>query len=723
MKLFGFDIHRAKTTGDVATKPLFTPHNPQGPLTSWFQDYVFRKVSGEFYEVLREAIPIIDSAIRRLISLNGTIKVIGDNAALVRELEDFCTSVPVNDMQHGIQAFLENSCNEVFEQGFAISEFVLTKDLKDIAGLRVSDSKQIFFRRNTEGIAEPWYRYGGFQTSNLWSRPESAIQRILTATYSQPVYLNGMWEIKLNPDNKLYFSINNENTDPHGVSMMRSLEFVSKVLVTMQNSVMNVWERFGDPIYHLNYKTTKRDMQGTDIEARRKKIETDFNAAIAAKRTGKSADFVTAVNTDASIEIKVIGSDNQVLTLDVPARHILEQIVSKTSLPAWMLGIYWSTTERMATLEVEAALQDARIRQLAMIPEFLRLFSMYLKAHGRTWKQTTTDPNKPGDWGFIFETPNLRDLVAQAQARFLNAQADMMGAAGSQTQTTVNVGAAGATFEITTKNVDPGKKKQCDCATHQKETSRPKDWPELDKVEQEYEDELKFDWKEFQGRVFTILGFNAPAAAADQYGNQKDLFSSGKFEFTEEQRKAIEKALAKYIGQYDPADPDSAVRYYYSQAYSLGVIEAALLIGKQRPILDIIRAKEIFDSLCDIGFELVKNDATRAMKNRIIPEMEEQMIAGANPVNVAERLEKLFGDVNSDWERLARSEMTMAAEQAKLDEWKEWKVKIVEFTPAPDACPACMAIAGDYPIQKCPVPVRDTHPRCRCSIRPAVSEV
>lgn len=67
-----------------------------------------------------------------------------------------------------------------------------------------------------------------------------------------------MWETKLNQENKLYFSINNENSDPHGVSIMRSLEFVAKVLVTMQNSIGNVWERFGDPIYHVKYKTTKR---------------------------------------------------------------------------------------------------------------------------------------------------------------------------------------------------------------------------------------------------------------------------------------------------------------------------------------------------------------------------------------------------------------------------------------------------------------------------------
>lgn len=94
-----------------------------------------------------------------------------------------------------------------------------------------------------------------------------------------------------------------------------------------------------------------------------------------------------------------------------------------------------------------------------------------------------------------------------------------------------------------------------------------------------------------------------------------------------------------------------------------------------------------------------------------------------NPRNVAARLKKIFDAANSDWERLARTEMTVAAERAKLAEWAEWKVKVVEYVPAPDACPACVALAGDYPIAMCPIPGRDTHPRCRCSTRPAASEV
>ncbi len=67
---------------------------------------------------------------------------------------------------------------------------------------------------------------------------------------------------------------------------------------------------------------------------------------------------------------------------------------------------------------------------------------------------------------------------------------------------------------------------------------------------------------------------------------------------------------------------------------------------------------------------------------------------------------------------MARSELSMAAERAKGEEWKAWGVGTLDFAPAPDACPACLALAGEYDIDECPLPVIDTHPRCRCARRP-----
>lgn len=725
MKILGYELRKAPQ-GDLITSPQLREAKPQGPMTAAFASWEFRKITGDFYEMLREGIPIIDSAIRRLISLNGTVKIIGDNPAIVAALEDFCLNVPVNDMQKGIHAFLENLGNETFEQGYAVSEFIVTKDFKDIAGLRVADSKNIIFRRDDDGSVQTYYR--PIMSQKPLGTPGQLMERIINAGSQAAPAGDPRTERKLNPANLLYHSINNENSNPYGVSIMRSLEFVSQILVTLQTSIKNVGERFGDPAFHVHYKGGKMGDQNT-LEARRKAIADDFNAVIAAKRQGKSGDIVTAGSLDSDVQIKVIGHDGQILQYEVPLRHVLEQIVAKTNLPAWMLGIYWSTTERMATLEIEAALQDAKLRQLAMLPELIRLFSIYLTLRGFKWKSITTDPTKPGDWGIMFETPNLRDLVAQAQARFLNAQADMMGSVGaagaSQTQSQLTgARAEGSTIEINGMRFPLALKaqhsaqhgKDCGCVPQKKELRRTIDWPALDAVEVRFEAELKYDWNELKDRVLTIVGLKQ---TEDGKGAKAP---DDRFSLTDAERQAIMKELETYLGYYDFSDTDSAVRQYYGQAYSLGLLQAAYLMGERQPLLNLIKNSEVYDTLCKRGFNLLKDSATAAIQDEIIAAMERHMLAGSNPLDVARDLERLFGDQNSDWERLARSEMSMAAETAKLDEWEERDVKMVEFAPAPDACPICMALAGDYPIASCPVAVRDTHPRCRCSTRPAASE-
>jgi len=720
MKLFGFEIGRAKGAADIATRPQYTPTSPQGPLTAWFQDYHLRKVSGDFYEAMREGIPVIDSAIRRLISLDGTIKIIGDNPALVKELEDFSLHVPVNDHQKGIHAFLENCSNEKFEQGFSLPEFVATKDMKDIAELRVPDSKQIFFRRTADGRTEPWYRYVNTALpSNItrYQSPGTLPERLLSATYNQAVYVDSGWEVKLDPSNKLYFSINNENTDPYGVSLMRSMEFCAQILMTIQNTTKNSWERFGDPSLFVKYKTNKRDLGGVDLEARRQKIQTDVSNAFRAKRKGHSSDFVTAVSADADMTITVIGADNQILAMDIPARHVLEQIVSKTGLPPMLFGFQWSTGERPATLQIEAALQDAKIRQLAMLPEFIRLFSAFLRLRGRSWKSVTTSLDRPGDWGIIFETPNLRDLVAQAQARFLNAQADQMNATAA-----INVPAAPTPPKKAAKHAH-GCACGCKSVTGVKELERPVPWPQLDAVETRYEDEVKATWSEMHQRVMTVCKLdNASIALAMGQRAAKapeDLLPET-FTLSSEQRAAIMEDLKGYIGQYVPDDPNSPLRSYYGESYSLGLIQAAEMVGAERPILDILNNRGVYEELVKNGFDLLKDNATKAIVNKIIPEMEAHMLAGSNPLSVSARLKKLFGDQNSNWERLARTEMAISAETAKKDEWGERGVDVsktiiagrdthphcrcantvkeidgklvMAFTPAPDACPICQAL-------------------------------
>jgi SAM-dependent methyltransferase len=708
MKLFGWVINTMGRSSSLFK--VYPPVKPeggvqlrstdgQGPYTKYFANYIPRKVEATFYEFLREALPVMDAAINRLVSLDGHIVVKGNNEALVEEIQEWFYNVRVNDIQRGIQAFHQNLTNEAFEQGFALGEFITDRKRTDIVELRVGDSKCIKFARNAAGPPEQ-------PGLTIYQRADNDLD----------------WR-PLDQTNLIYFSINNENQNPHGVPLFRSCEFTAKILATMHNSLLNVWERFGDPAYSVVYKTSKRD--GTDLVARRTTIATEFDQAVRAKREGKSADFIRAIDTNSSIEVKIIGADGQVLELEVPARHVLEQIIAKTGLPAWMLGMHWSTTESLSDNEAEILLADVATRQAAKMPHFYNLIRALLLLRGRTWKK--------GDWWLEWAQVNLKDVVKQAQARFLHAQADMYylqnaAAAGIQidrSDLAIGKKVAGPWGARETKLPLPGQDFHGMHGGHEgcKEVTRPTPWPELDRIETQYEAKLKTDWAALQDRVMTTLKLPGAKTASAPPDITKDaLPSMGAFTFTDEQRAAVMKAMRDMIGAYVIDDPDSPVRWYYGQSYSLGLIQAAKLIGKERPILDIIKNAEVYDALCASGFDFVKDNATKAIVNRILPEMQAQMLAGTNPVHVAARLRKLFEDKNSDWERLARTEMTMAAERAKLDEWKQWKVEMVEFVPAPDGCPICFALAGVYPIGSCPVPGRDTHPRCRCGTRPAAGK-
>lgn len=431
------------------------PTSGQGPYTAYFNTFFPMKVEAKFYEFLRENIPIIDAAINRLVSLDGHIIVKGNNPELVAEIQDWIDNVQVNDIETGLQAFHRNISNEAFEQGFGLGEFVVDKKRSDIIGLRVADSKFITFKRAT---------------------PDSGIDIYQTVTGSNA-------SVPLNKETLMYFSINNENQNPYGAPLMRSCEFAAKILKTMQNSLLNVWERFGDPSYSIIYKTSKRD--GTDLAARRAQIETEFNTAIRAKREGKSADFVRAIDSNSEITIAVIGAQGELLEFEVPSRHVMEQIVSKSGLAPWMLGMHWSTTERLSNAEAELILSEVVNRQASKMPLFNRLIKTLLLLRSRTWN--------PGEWWLEWAQVNLHDIVAQAQARFMNAQADMYDAQNAALQSTP--------APATTPKSQKGARL---LIMGQKELNRPTPWPELDKVEAMYEETLKSRWKDLQDRVMMI---------------------------------------------------------------------------------------------------------------------------------------------------------------------------------------------------------------------------
>ena len=133
-----------------------------GPYRNLFDSFVPRVVDPHFYEAVRESVSIIDAAINWLCTLDGIVRVEGENEALVREIREWMQTVRVNDKLTGFQAYYQLGSNEKYEQGFYISDWELNRTRSDVARLFVADSKGVVFHRNaTTGELETWYRPPG----------------------------------------------------------------------------------------------------------------------------------------------------------------------------------------------------------------------------------------------------------------------------------------------------------------------------------------------------------------------------------------------------------------------------------------------------------------------------------------------------------------------------------------------------------------------------------
>ena len=394
-----------------------------GPWSGLHEWFLARQVNPHLYEALREAIAPIDGGINRLVTMDGIVRVRGDDETLVAEIEDFIEHVPVNDMECGLQTFVDGMGNERYEQGYAVGEFVPDRRGRDIVGLRVADSKGVHFRRETDGRMRVLYRPPARAevTRRDGTHHVEALLRNSFANESTTDVLLGAGFAELDSAWLVYEGLNNEAGNPYGVSMMRSIEFVSQILLAIQNATDQLWKRFGDPPLMLTYKTKNRAVKpgtGGELERRRTQLATDLANAMSAKRKGNSVDFVQAIGADDDITVGIIGAQDKIIEIELPARHMLEQIVSKFGLPSWMLGFHWSTAERLAEQQSQIVLQESRTRFVRRRPGLSRLIATMLRLRGRTWER--------GAWELYQELPNLHDELKRAQAQFLLAQTEMM---------------------------------------------------------------------------------------------------------------------------------------------------------------------------------------------------------------------------------------------------------------------------------------------------------
>ena len=87
------------------------------------------------YRSIREAIPVVDAAILKMIRLTGGVTAACNDKRAEKELNDFLRSVPVGWNQKGIQTFLDCYLDCLLTCGRAVGEIVPSQDGREIAAV------------------------------------------------------------------------------------------------------------------------------------------------------------------------------------------------------------------------------------------------------------------------------------------------------------------------------------------------------------------------------------------------------------------------------------------------------------------------------------------------------------------------------------------------------------------------------------------------------------
>ena len=331
------------------------------------------------YRAVREAVPVVDAAIGKLVRLCGGLRVECRDERAREGLERFIRTVNVGRGQRGLQAFLDQYLDSMFVCGRAVGEIVPTADGRDIAAVLCGDVGRIEIREGDSPLDFALCaRDSGGRVREL---PR---QELLLFTPYQP-----------------------ETGSPYGVSMLRSMPFLAEILVKIFQAVGKNWERTGN----VRFAVTCGGGDAAAAQERCAQVAREWSAAMQAGRDGAVRDFVCA----GDVGIRTIGADNQILDSEVPVRQLLAQLVAKTGIPPFLLGLSWSSTERMSSQQADILTSEIAAIRRSLEPVAERVCEWWLRLKGY-------DDRVKVDWLDV----NLQDEESEARAALYRAQARAM---------------------------------------------------------------------------------------------------------------------------------------------------------------------------------------------------------------------------------------------------------------------------------------------------------
>ncbi len=372
----GLFSKKKSNTASTETAVVQTSKSSNHPYYELSGRAVLKSSEARVYAALREAVPIIDAAICKIIRLAEGFSVETGNENADRCLSDFLKTVNVGGNQTGINSFVCSYLDQLLTYGSAIGEMVISNG--QFYALYNGEPDSVDVKRAKNSLDIEFYSHSSFSGEAL--------------KY---------------PELILYSVLNPEPGSLTGTSLLRGLPFISDILLKIYNTIGTNWERVGNLRYAVTYKPQGDVSERSFAKERANMMARQWQEAMQSKDTVK--DFVAV----GDVSVKVIGADNQILDSEIPVRQLLEQIVAKTGLPPFVFGLNWSTTERMSAQQADILTSELESYRRVLTPVIEKISNTFLILNGFS-------PSAEVIWDDI----TLQDETEFAKARLYYAQAE-----------------------------------------------------------------------------------------------------------------------------------------------------------------------------------------------------------------------------------------------------------------------------------------------------------
>ncbi len=339
---------------------------------------------GRIYGSLRRALPVVDAAITKIVRLTDGFSVSTDDKNMQDRLLDFAENVPVGICGQSLRMFISSYLDSLLTYGNAVGEMIIDKNGYSLAGLANVSFENIEIER---------------------ASGESPLEKKIFA-------VDGSRKKEIiHPERILFTALNPPSGKIYGVSLLQGIPCLGSILLRIYECIGKNYERLGNIRYSVTYKPSDDPSDKVYAGDRIKQIAKEWSEGMKASARGEVRDFISSGN----VEIKVIGADSPLLDTEIPVRQLLEQIIAKLGIPPFLLGLSWSSTERMSQQQSDILTSELEYYRRILTPVIKKICTCFLRMNGSL-----------GNVFVEWENINLQDEVELANARLVNAQAEKL---------------------------------------------------------------------------------------------------------------------------------------------------------------------------------------------------------------------------------------------------------------------------------------------------------